>query len=120
MLAGVGIRADVRLECGELPDEVDTVLATLLREGLTNMLRHSKAERCRITARRTAGAVRLSLVNDGVTGSGEPVLGSRAAGGSGIGNLSTRVEAVNGRLMAGPRPDGWFELAAEVELAAAA
>lgn len=115
MLGGVGIRAQVRLDCGELPCDVDTVLATLLREGLTNVLRHSQARQCRITAERVAGAVRLSLVNDGVDGPGKPVLDSRG-GGSGIGNLSTRVTAVGGHLTAGARTDGWFELAAEVTL----
>ncbi|MEU2793358.1 histidine kinase [Streptomyces sp. NPDC007100] len=119
MLAGAGIAATVELECGDLPGDVDTVLATTLREGLTNMLRHSKAERCRITARRAAGAVRLTLVNDGADGTKETAPAARADGGSGIGNLTSRVQAVNGRLTAGPRPGGWFELTAEVELAAA-
>ncbi|WP_053726110.1 sensor histidine kinase [Streptomyces sp. WM6378] len=119
MLAGAGIHATVRLDCGELPGDVETVLATLVREGLTNMLRHSRPECCEITAERTAGAVRLSLVNDGADRSGDPSLASRLGGGSGIGNLTTRVEAVNGRLTAGPRPDGRFELRAEVELLAA-
>ncbi|MFD0023814.1 histidine kinase [Streptomyces sp. NPDC058382] len=116
MLAGVGIHATVRLDCGELPREVETVLATTLREGLTNMLRHSSAARCRITAERAAGGVWLSLVNDGADGTENPVLGSPPGGGSGIGNLTTRIEAVNGRLTVGPRPDGWFELRAEVAL----
>ncbi|WP_406508693.1 sensor histidine kinase [Streptomyces sp. NBC_00212] len=119
MLAGAGIHATVRLDCGELPGDVETVLATLVREGLTNMLRHSRPECCEITAERTAGAVRLSLVNDGADRSGDPSLASRLGGGSGIGNLTTRVEAVNGRLTAGPRPDGRFELRADVELLAA-
>ncbi|GHI39147.1 sensor histidine kinase [Streptomyces violascens] len=119
MLAGVGIRATVDTDCGELPGEVETVLATMLREGLTNMLRHSKAAHCEITAERTAVGVRLTLVNDGVDGCAAPGLDSRVNGGSGIGNLTTRVNAVNGRLEAGARPDGRFELKAEVELLAA-
>uniref|UniRef100_A0AAU2VAC0 Histidine kinase n=1 Tax=Streptomyces sp. NBC_00003 TaxID=2903608 RepID=A0AAU2VAC0_9ACTN len=118
MLAGVGIRATVDTDCGELPDDVDTVLATTLREGLTNMLRHSRAEHCRITAERTAAGVRLTLLNDGVAGGTAPDPRSEVNGGSGIGNLTTRVGAVNGRLEAGARPDGWFELKAEVELLA--
>ncbi|MFE3180533.1 sensor histidine kinase [Streptomyces violascens] len=120
MLAGVGIRATVDTDCGELPGEVETVLATMLREGLTNMLRHSKAAHCEITAERTAAGVRLTLVNDGVDGCAAPGLDSKVNGGSGIGNLTTRVNAVNGRLEAGARPDGRFELKAEVELLAAA
>ncbi|MEU9100243.1 histidine kinase, partial [Streptomyces sp. NPDC048361] len=117
MLAGVGIRATVDTDCGELPGDVETVLATMVREGLTNMLRHSRAEHCEIRAERTAAGVRLTLVNDGLHACPAPGLGSAADGGSGLGNLATRVEAVHGRLMAGPRPDGWFELTAEVELA---
>ncbi|WP_345261790.1 sensor histidine kinase [Streptomyces hundungensis] len=116
MLAGVGIRATVDTDCGELPGDVDTVLATMLREGLTNMLRHSRAEHCEITAERTAAGVRLTLVNDGADGTGAPGLAARPGGGSGIGNLTTRVEAVNGRLTARPRPGGRFELRAEVAL----
>jgi signal transduction histidine kinase len=115
MLAGVGISAQVRLDCGELPADVDTVLATLLREGLTNVLRHSQASQCRITAERSAGAVRLSLLNDGADGTGKAVLAA-PCGGSGIGNLSTRIQAVGGRLTAQVCREGWFELAAEVQL----
>ncbi|MFC8216625.1 sensor histidine kinase [Streptomyces sp. NPDC057362] len=120
MLAGVGIRATVATDCGELPGEVDTVLATMVREGLTNVLRHSRAAHCEITAERTAAGVRLTLVNDGVNGSVGSGLASEVDGGSGIGNLTTRVKAVNGRLVAGARPDGCFELRAEVDLLAAA
>ncbi|MER5563500.1 histidine kinase [Streptomyces sp. NPDC002506] len=116
MLAGVGIRATVDTDCGELPGDVDTVLATMLREGLTNMLRHSRAEHCEITAERTAAGVRLTLVNDGVGGGAAVGLGSAVGGGSGIGNLAMRISAVNGRLAAGARADGCFELTAEVEL----
>ncbi|MCX5382538.1 sensor histidine kinase [Streptomyces sp. NBC_00083] len=117
MLAGVGIRATVATDCGDLPDDIDTVLATTLREGLTNMLRHSRATHCEIRAERTPAGVRLTLVNDGLHACAVPGLDSKADGGSGLGNLTTRVEAVNGRLFAGARPDGWFELKAEVELA---
>ncbi|MCT9087720.1 histidine kinase [Streptomyces sp. ASQP_92] len=116
MLAGVGIRATVDTDCGELPGDVDTVLATMVREGLTNMLRHSRAVHCEITAERTPAGVRLTLVNDGVDGGAAPGLDSKVNGGSGIGNLTTRVKAVNGRLVAGARPDGRFELKAEVAL----
>ncbi|MFG3286670.1 sensor histidine kinase [Streptomyces sp. NPDC048111] len=119
MLTGAGIHATVRLDCGELPVDVETVLATMVREGLTNMLRHSKPACCEITAERTADAVLLTLVNDGADADADPALAARRGGGSGIGNLTTRVEAVNGRLTAGPRPDGRFELRAEVALLAA-
>jgi DNA-binding NarL/FixJ family response regulator len=46
---------------------VDPQLAlTVLREGLTNLLRHSKASYCRISARIEDDLVRLTIVNDGL------------------------------------------------------
>ncbi|MFE9534161.1 hypothetical protein [Streptomyces sp. NPDC006691] len=120
ILAGAGIRATVDTACGELPGDVETVRATMLREGVTNVLRHSRAEHREITAERTAAGVRLTLVKDGVDGCGDAWLDSKISGGSGIGNLTSRAHAVNGRLVAGARADGWFELTAEVEILAAA
>ncbi|MBW5425966.1 histidine kinase, partial [Streptomyces sp. BG9H] len=121
MLAGVGIRTALRLDCGELPTDVDTVLATTLREGLTNMLRHSKAERCTITAEREGRTVRLTLANDGAALAGHgpgAVRDSDANSGSGIGNLTARIRAFDGRLTAGHRQDGWYQLCATVTLSA--
>ncbi|MDT3400260.1 histidine kinase [Streptomyces sp. B1866] len=124
MLAAVGISTTVRLDCGRLPDRVDTVLASVLREGLTNVLRHSHAEHCVIDARRVGRRIRLVLANDGVGGQ-TTILGpagaddaGRAGGGSGLDNLTARVARFGGRLRAGLRDDGWFELRAEVELSA--
>ncbi|MFH8368769.1 sensor histidine kinase [Streptomyces sp. NPDC018031] len=121
MLAAVGIRATVRLECAELPELVDTVLASVLREGLTNVLRHSKAEHCAIEAFDAGGTVRLVLANDGV-GKPSTILSTDrddgADGGSGLGNLGVRVGQLGGRLNAGVRPaDGWFVLTAELDVA---
>ncbi|WP_431044310.1 sensor histidine kinase [Streptomyces sp. P1-3] len=115
MLAAVGIHTTARLECGELPNLVDTVLASVLREGLTNVLRHSKAEHCTIEALREDGTVRLTLANDGVGRPSTILRADCADGGSGLGNLTARVEHLGGRLSAGVRPDGWFELTAELD-----
>ncbi|MER0445546.1 histidine kinase [Streptomyces sp. Edi4] len=119
VLEGAGIRALVDMGGGELLGDVDveTVLATVVREGLTNVLRHSRAARCEIRVRRTgAVGVRLTVVNDGVGACGVVGPGSGSGGGSGIANLTTRVSAVNGRLVARERADGWFELTVEVDL----
>ncbi|WP_328393774.1 histidine kinase [Streptomyces sp. NBC_00390] len=108
---------DVEVDCGlsEVPDAVGTVLATVLREGITNVLRHSVVQRCRISVRKSGEeAVVLTVVNDGVAGDGDRP--SSHDGGSGIGNLSARVCAVGGRLSAGIKEDGCFHLMAEVPL----
>lgn len=105
LAADVEVRMDV--DYGELPMRVRTVLATVLREGITNVLRHSKAEHCEITMRQEGGNVRIDIVNDGVPAETDRT-GLR--GGSGIANLSARVAALNGQLTAGLDPDGRFRL----------
>ncbi|MFI9154589.1 sensor histidine kinase [Streptomyces sp. NPDC053367] len=110
ILAAAEIDAEVEVGCGRLHPVVDTVLATTLREGVTNLLRHSVAQRCRITAERRGEAVRLTLVNDGVTG-----LPSRTSdtSGSGLGNLRIRLQSIGGRIESGVHDGGTFRLVAE-------
>jgi two-component system sensor histidine kinase DesK len=105
--ADVDVRLDIR--CGRLHPLVDTVLATALREGVTNILRHSKVQSCTIEVQTVGETVRLDLVNDGVTA------GNRAGSpdrGSGLGNLHTRLAAVGGELTAGVVPGDRFRLTA--------
>jgi two-component system sensor histidine kinase DesK len=109
-LQAADIRADVDISCGRLHPVVDTVLATALREGITNVLRHSRVQCCTIFATVDGDTVRMSLVNDGVV----QQLGQSAAhSGSGLGNLDTRLTAIGGRVSAGVRADGRFHLDVE-------
>lgn len=115
LLCAVGIQTEVRMEVDLPAGPVDTVLATVLREGITNMLRHSKAQHCMIAAEKGKGRVRVAVANDGV-GAETATLstGGVGTGGSGLHNLTARVAALGGALTAGSRDDGWFELTAEV------
>ncbi|MFF7354199.1 MULTISPECIES: sensor histidine kinase [Streptomyces] len=112
MSAEVRTEVDVRVE--RLHPVVDTVLATALREGVTNILRHSKAEICTIKATSGTETVLLTLVNDGVANGGEP--DTRSGGGSGLGNLRTRLTSIGGELTAGVDEDGLFRLVARAPL----
>jgi signal transduction histidine kinase len=105
--ADVAVLLDVHH--GELPGHVGSLLATVLREGVTNVLRHSKGERCEITVRQLDDAVCLEIVNDGVA---KPP--GRRGTGSGIENLSYRVAQLGGVVTAGLEPDGRFRLSASV------
>jgi signal transduction histidine kinase len=109
--ADVRVRMDVQYT--DLPVLIRTVLAVVLREGVTNVLRHCKAERCDIVIRQTDTEVYLDIVNDGVERADgtatAPVNGSVVAG-SGIRNLSYRVAKVGGELHTGLEPDGRFRL----------
>jgi two-component system sensor histidine kinase DesK len=96
-----------------LPARITTVLATVLREGVTNVLRHSKAEHVEICVHQNADQVSIVVINDGVPD--EP-MEQVAHSGSGIHNLSDRATTLGGILNAGVADDGRFHLTASVPL----
>ncbi len=97
------------------------MLAPVLREAVTNILRHSAATACTIEATTADGPLRLRVSNDGVPDgtavggdrAGQPAVGDGT--GSGLGNLAARVRAAGGRLTVS-RAGGWFDLSAEIPL----
>jgi signal transduction histidine kinase len=88
---------------------VSAVLGTVLREAVTNVLRHSAATRCTIATGRDGGAVWLVVENDGL----DPAA-PRTAPGAGIGNLTTRLASAGGTLSARADGKGSFRLEARV------
>ncbi|HEV7979586.1 MAG TPA: histidine kinase [Amycolatopsis sp.] len=116
VLTAAEVEVLMELELGELPAQVGTVLAVVLREGVTNVLRHSKVERCEIAVRHSGKEVRLEIFNDGVTlhpGAPETIRPGEAAG-NGLRNLSDRVGTLGGELTAGHAADGRYCLRAVV------
>jgi len=111
LLATAGITAQVEISCEALDEDIDTVLATVLREAVTNMLRHSSAQKCTVEADVTGDTATLRVTNDGVSASAA----SRRDGG-GLENLAQRLEAVGGRLTTQTSADGWFHVLATVPL----
>jgi len=92
-----------------LPQAVDGVaeelrepFAYVLREGITNVIRHSGATRCEVRL----GPRCLEIRDDGRTPDG-------ARAGSGLAGLAERMAAVGGRLTAEPLPGRGFRLRAE-------
>ncbi|WP_198680613.1 sensor histidine kinase [Lentzea terrae] len=112
LLSAADIDVTVRIDaCDQLPKDVKVTLATVLREGVTNLLRHSKAEHCEIVLSSSRYLVTMDIINDGI-----PVTEQKSRDGSGIGNLTTRVRALGGDLQAGLTPEHTFRLHAEIPL----
>ncbi|MCD0451849.1 histidine kinase [Actinocorallia sp. API 0066] len=92
----------------DLPRHVHETLGWVVREAVTNVLRHSGATRCAMAVRSDGARAELEIVNDGARRS--------AGGGSGLAGLRERLAAVGGALHAGPADDGAFRLLATVPL----
>jgi two-component system sensor histidine kinase DesK len=108
-LDAAGIDVSLQATAGALPAPVDSTLAWALREGLTNVLRHSRARRTEVRVARSEASVDLEVLDDGV--------GCQDCGdGNGLRGLRERVAARGGTLAAGPRPDGGFRLAVSLPL----
>jgi two-component system sensor histidine kinase DesK len=116
LLASAGIECRVIGDGSGLPAEIQGTLGWVVREGTTNVLRHSEARTCTITLRTTSGdTVALTLENDGVTG-GPAATGDRVRFGSGLIGLAERIAGLGGEVVAERRrPDG-FRLTARLPL----
>ena len=173
-LSAAGIEADVQQARVSLDPAVEAVLAWAVREGATNVIRHSGARHCTLKIRASLTDATVEVIDDGrvaadaapggagetggadvpsyagvpsytgvasgerattaeggLNGAGEasrggaatPVLegngaggpGSfRSIGGHGLAGLAERAGLLNGRIEAGPVPEGGYRLAVTV------
>jgi signal transduction histidine kinase len=109
-LAAAGIEAEVDVSEQSLPEPVDTLLAMVLREAVTNVIRHSAARTCAIAVGLAGVGVRLEVTNDGAPEAAQP--------GIGLEDLADRLRSVGGDLTAGA-VTGTFRLVAEVPMSMA-
>jgi two-component system, NarL family, sensor histidine kinase DesK len=112
-LSAAGIEAEIRPSEATLAPDVEAVLAWAVREGATNVIRHSGADRC--TVRVTAGLTEASVevIDTGTTASADAIAGN------GLTGLGERAEVLGGRVEAGPLPAGGFRLLVVVPVAPA-
>jgi two-component system, NarL family, sensor histidine kinase DesK len=96
--------ATVRIDAVPVPGPAEPVLAVVLREAVTNVLRHSTPDECLVEIAVEDGRVRLRVANDGAApASDEP--------GTGLRSLRARLAAIGGELTT-TRTGDRFELLA--------
>ncbi|MFB6956706.1 sensor histidine kinase [Streptomyces sp. NPDC056309] len=115
-LTAAGIEPVVRRSGPPLTPGAEALLGWVVREAVTNAVRHSGASRCEISVTGTAGRARLTVVDDGYDASAGPAgdADPTGVGGTGLKGLTERLATAGGSLRAGPSPRGGFTVTAEV------
>jgi two-component system, NarL family, sensor histidine kinase DesK len=103
-LQAAGIDARLQRLEGSLDPDVESLLAWTVREGTTNVIRHSGASHCRVAIEPGPTQTIAEVTDDGC-GPGDP-----ASVGNGLEGLRERVEHLAGCLEAGHGPHGGFRL----------
>ncbi|WP_223694916.1 sensor histidine kinase [Leifsonia poae] len=97
LLRAAGVTADLPTAVEVTDASRQELFGWVVREGITNVVRHAHATRCTVTVTES----RVEIRDDGD--------GSTASGGSGLAGLRERVAAAGGRFDAGPSaPRGWL------------
>jgi two-component system sensor histidine kinase DesK len=97
-LAGAGVDVKIQVSSDPLPPRADTLLGRAVREAVTNVIRHSRANTCEIQVRQCRGEALLEVRDDGKGGSPKS--------GGGLTGLAERTSDAGGRFRAGPAPGG--------------
>src|SRR6185437_5156516 len=108
-----GLPVELRVEGApvQLPAGLDLTAYRLVQEGLTNALKHARAEHAQVLVRYGDGHVELTVSDDGTGG------GDGDKGGHGLVGMRERVSVYGGELDAGPRPEGGYRLRATLPIA---
>ncbi|MEA2683539.1 MAG: two-component system, NarL family, sensor histidine kinase DesK [Chloroflexota bacterium] len=107
MLESAGIACRLEEQSGPLPEATESALAWAVREGATNVLRHSQARECLVRLTREDDVAMLEIVDDGL-GAGD------TGTGNGLRGLGERVEAIGGEVVAGRDNGRGFRLTVRV------
>ncbi|MEG3626442.1 sensor histidine kinase [Streptomyces poriticola] len=113
-LAAAAVEPVVHRSGPPLPAPAEALLGWVVREAVTNVVRHSDAGRCEIVVSGSAERVRLTVTDDGGIGAGSGD-GTGTASGTGLAGLRERLAAAGGSLTAGAAPGpGGFVVRAEL------
>jgi signal transduction histidine kinase len=128
--AGLPVTVNVTGTERSLPPEADQAAYRIVQEALTNVSRHAGQASAWVNLCYTADALEIQVDDDGAgistasngtsngesnsTSNGESNNGHSASNGLGLIGMRERVTALGGRLQAGPRDGGGFQVRAEI------
>ena len=101
---------------GTLSPPVESVLAWAVREGVTNVIRHSRAHHCSISMTQGARQVSIEIVDDGKVAPPAAATVPVGATSNGLLGLTERVAVFDGVCRAEPQKNGGFRLTVSIPL----
>ncbi|GGV37974.1 hypothetical protein GCM10010182_72880 [Actinomadura cremea] len=107
--AMAGVRVDLDVRAGDLPEGVALSVYRIVQEAVTNVVKHAAPARCRVRVDAGGGRVGIEVTDDGP---GVRVLPGEPGEGHGIIGMRERVMMYGGEFGAGPRPEGGFAVTA--------
>jgi signal transduction histidine kinase len=111
--SGLSVQMSVRALDTELPDAITDQALRIVREGLTNAIKHAPGADVRVAVSRDDGWVSIDVRDSGPRGRSEL---SHSGSGLGLTGMRERVDELGGTLRAGPGADGgwWLQAALPV------
>jgi signal transduction histidine kinase len=108
--AGLAVRTSVEGAPRPLPAGVDLAAFRIVQEALTNVARHAGPASATVRVAYGDADLTVQVDDDGHGG------GGTSGGGNGIPGMRERAAALGGRLRAGPRPGGGFQVLASLPI----
>lgn len=112
LLSSSGIHLDLRTstERPKLPKVTETMLALAIREALTNIVKHSKAQHCTVTERLSDGWYHVQIEDDGIG------LTRGKTGGHGLASIQERMRLLQGEAKVGTSSAGGVKVTLSIPL----
>ncbi|MEU0568651.1 histidine kinase [Nonomuraea sp. NPDC005983] len=107
-----GLAVDVEPATLDVPAHLQDTVYRVVRESLTNVLRHAGPTTALVRASHAPGAFVLEIADQGSGRVGADEGHSGAVEGRGLAGMRARVTAAGGQFAAGPRADGGFRVVA--------
>jgi signal transduction histidine kinase len=105
----VSVDLEVDAEVRTIPPGLQLTIYRVVQEALTNVIRHARATKAKVTIRSRPTEVRVEVVDDGLGTA--PV-----TGGHGLAGMNERVSIHGGTLEYGPLPERGFRVSATLPL----
>jgi signal transduction histidine kinase len=110
---GVAVRFVTTGTAPTMPATIELTIYRVVQEALTNIIRHSRAGTAAVSLTYAPGQVIVDVSDDGPAVEVRP---DRTHAGHGLVGMRERVRLLGGTLLAGPTPQGGFQVLAELPI----